>query len=65
MRHSTLERAVALFAATLALLALAVPAAEARKPAAKMPADLIAPVYPVYPVYPIYPCICLPPAEVA
>ena len=63
MLHSKLKQAVATALATLALLAVAAPAAEARKPVAgnqPPPTDLI---LPILPGEPFIPCVCLPPVD--
>jgi hypothetical protein len=72
MRHPNLKQAVTTIAAALALVALAAPAADARKPAVEPsqppPADLFLPpitpqpIDPMEPIDPIY-CICLPPMD--
>jgi hypothetical protein len=64
MFHSKLRQAVTTTVAALAVLALAAPAAEARKPL-EPPADLIVqPIKPYQEIGPI-PCVCLPPVDVA
>ena len=67
MLQSTLKRAVAMTLAALALLAVAAPAADARKSVAvnEPPADdlILLPVKPVFPIDLITPCICLPPVD--
>ena len=64
MLRSKLKQTVAMTVAGLALLALAAPAADARKPAtdpSQAPdADL---VLPIMPIEPPFMCICLPPAN--
>ena len=67
MVHSKLRQAVAMTVAALALLGLAAPAAQARKPVVQPPeappAEMILlPIKPIAEV-PLMPCICLPPID--